>query len=198
MPLWQGSHTLKVDKTRSQVTRMRAHFGRKAGWGLPPIRPNKLTPVAPTHPHRQQNRGRGHLHRPTLASLCTLSWWGLSNNRSRAPHVESAQSILGPCSLHVVEVLGGGCPLSLVTAKQQTGNALHTHATEPGFEPGSRLACRGAVAFVRLGSKSNRPNGGCRLLPKRAKKYSIAADCGVLKATFGPRLRCAAEQQVKQ
>ena len=62
----------------------------------------------------------------------------------------------------------------------------------------TRLACRGAVAFVFLGCLPNRPNGGCRLLPKRAKKHSIAADCGELKATFGPRLRCAAVQQVKQ
>ena len=44
----------------------------------------------------------------------------------------------------------------------------------------------------------NRSNGGCRLLPKWAKKHSIAADCGELKATFGPHLRCAAVQQVKQ
>ena len=42
------------------------------------------------------------------------------------------------------------------------------------------------------------PMGGCRLLPKRAKKHFIAADCRELKATFGPRLRCAAVQQVKQ
>ena len=41
-------------------------------------------------------------------------------------------------------------------------------------------------------------NGGCRLLPKRAKKHSIAADCGGLKATCGPRLRGAAEQKVEQ
>ena len=51
-----------------------------------------------------------------------------------------------------------------VTAKQQTGNALHTHATEHGFEPKSRLACHGAVTFVILWCKSNRPSGGCRLL----------------------------------
>ena len=82
----------------------------------------------------------------------------------------------------------------LVTAKQQTGNALHTRATEHGFEPRSRLGCRGAVAFVFLGYTPNRSNGGCRLLPKRAKKHSIAADCGELKATFGPRLRFAAVQ----
>ena len=88
----------------------------------------------------------------------------------------------------------------LVTAKQQTGNAVHTHATEHGFEPRSRLACRGAVAFVILGCLPNRPNGGCgRLvgLSKRAKKHSIAADCDELKATFGPRLRGAAKQKVK-
>ena len=42
------------------------------------------------------------------------------------------------------------------------------------------------------------PREGCRLLPKWAKKHSIAADYGELKATFGPRLRCAAVQQVKQ
>ena len=42
------------------------------------------------------------------------------------------------------------------------------------------------------------PNGGYELLPKRAKKHSIAAGCGELKATFGPRLGCAAVQQVKQ
>ena len=88
-----------------------------------------------------------------------------------------------------------------VMAKQQTGNALHTHATEHGSEPRSRLACRGAIAFVFLGCKSNRPNGGgvgLKALSKRAKKHSIAADCGGLKATFGPHLRCAAEQHVKQ
>ena len=34
----------------------------------------------------------------------------------------------------------------IVTAKQQTGNALHTHAAE--HEPMSQLACHGAVAFV--------------------------------------------------
>ena len=45
------------------------------------------------------------------------------------------------------------------------GNALHTHAMEYGFEPRSRLACHGAVAFVLLGCKSNRSNGGCRLYP---------------------------------
>ena len=39
----------------------------------------------------------------------------------------------------------------LVTAKQQTGNALHTHATEHRFEPRSRLACRGVVAFCNSG-----------------------------------------------
>ena len=33
--------------------------------------------------------------------------------------------------------------------------------------------------------------------PKRAKKHLIAADCGELKATFGPRLRCTAKQKVK-
>ena len=88
----------------------------------------------------------------------------------------------------------------MVTAKQQTGNALHTHATDHGFEPRSWLACHGAVAFVILGCLPNRPDGGCRLvgLSKRAKKHSIAADCGELKATFGPRLRCAVKQQVKQ
>ena len=35
----------------------------------------------------------------------------------------------------------------------------------PGFEPRSRLACRGAVAFVLLRCRSNRSNGGCRLYP---------------------------------
>ena len=50
------------------------------------------------------------------------------------------------------------------------------------------VACRGAVAFVFLGCLPNRFNGECRLLPKRAKKHSIAADCGELKATFGFRL----------
>ena len=41
--------------------------------------------------------------------------------------------------------------------------------------------------------------GGCRLvgLSKRAKKHSIAADCGELKATFGPRLRGTAKHKVK-
>ena len=52
--------------------------------------------------------------------------------------------------------------------------------------------------FCFLGYTPNRPNGEYKLLPKRAKKHSIAADCGELKATFGPRLRCAAVQQVKQ
>ena len=46
----------------------------------------------------------------------------------------------------------------------------------------------------------NRPKGGCRFvdLSKRAKKHSITADCGELKATFGPRLRGTAKQKVKQ
>ena len=92
-----------------------------------------------------------------------------------------------------------GKTVILVTAKQQTGNALHTHATEHGFEPRSRLACRGVVAFVILGCLPNQPNGGCRLigLSKRAKKHSIAADCSELKATFGPCLRGTAKQKVK-
>ena len=54
---------------------------------------------------------------------------------------------------------------------------LHTHVTEHGFEPRSWLACRGAIAFVFLGYTPSRSNRGCRLLPKRAKKHSIAADC---------------------
>ena len=73
-----------------------------------------------------------------------------------------------------------------MTVKQQTGNALHTRATEHGFEPRSRLACRGDVAFVFLGCLPNQSNGGRKLLPKRAKKHSIAANTGELKATFGP------------
>ena len=52
--------------------------------------------------------------------------------------------------------------------------------------------------FCFLGYTPNRSNGGYKLLPKRAKKHSIAADCGELKATFGLCLRCAAVQQVKQ
>ena len=53
--------------------------------------------------------------------------------------------------------------------------------------------------FATQGCLPNRPNGGCRLvgLSKRAKKHSITADCGELKATFGPRLRGTAKQQVK-
>ena len=47
----------------------------------------------------------------------------------------------------------------------------HTHSTEHGFKPRSRLAWRGAVAFVFLGCLPNPSNGGCRLLPKRAKKH---------------------------
>ena len=39
----------------------------------------------------------------------------------------------------------------------------HTHTTEHGFEPRSRLACHGAVAFVILGCKSIRPMGGVGL-----------------------------------
>ena len=48
------------------------------------------------------------------------------------------------------------------------------------------------------GSPPPRPNGGCRPvgLSKRAKKHSIAADCGELKATLGPRLRGTAKQKV--
>ena len=46
--------------------------------------------------------------------------------------------------------------------------------------------------------ETSQTNGGCRLLPKRAKKHSIAVDCGELKATFGPRLRGTAKQQIKQ
>ena len=52
--------------------------------------------------------------------------------------------------------------------------------------------------FCFLGYTPNRSNEGYKLFPKRAKKHSIAADCGELKATFGPHLRCAAVQQVKQ
>ena len=52
--------------------------------------------------------------------------------------------------------------------------------------------------FCLLGNTPNRPNGGYDLLPKRAKKHSIAANRGELKATFGPRLRYAAVQQLKQ
>ena len=54
-------------------------------------------------------------------------------------------------------------------------------------------------SFVILGCLPNRPNGGCRLmgLSKGAKKHSIAADCGELKATFGPRLRGTAKQKAK-
>ena len=74
----------------------------------------------------------------------------------------------------------------------------YTHVPHNTVKPRSRLAYRGAVAFVFLGCTPNRSDGGCKLLPKRAKKHSIAADCGELKATFGPRLRCAAVQQVKQ
>ena len=69
----------------------------------------------------------------------------------------------------------------------------------PFRPPWSRLACRGAVAFVILGCLPNRSNGGCRPvgLSKGAKKHSIAADCSELKATFGPRLRGTAKQKVK-
>ena len=48
----------------------------------------------------------------------------------------------------------------------------HTRATEHRFETKSRLACRGVVAFVFMGCLPNRANGGCMLLPKRAKKHS--------------------------
>ena len=53
--------------------------------------------------------------------------------------------------------------------------------------------------FAILGCLPNRRNGGCGLvgLSKRAKKHSIAADCGEVRTTFGPRLRGTAEQQVK-
>ena len=50
--------------------------------------------------------------------------------------------------------------------------------------------------FITIKKKKEKPPA--QTLPKRAKKDSIAADCGELKATFGPRLRCAAVQQVKQ
>ena len=43
-----------------------------------------------------------------------------------------------------------------------------------------------AVEFM-IASGSNPPPP--QALPKLAKKHSITADCGELKATFGPRLR---------
>ena len=53
--------------------------------------------------------------------------------------------------------------------------------------------------FATQGCLPNRPNWGRMFvgLSKRAKKHSITADCGELKATFGPRLRGTAKQQVK-
>ena len=70
---------------------------------------------------------------------------------------------------------------------QNTGS--HPGPGWPAVEPSLLFFCDACL----MG-----PMGGCRLLPKRAKKHSIAADCGELKATLGPRLRCAAVQQVKQ
>ena len=54
--------------------------------------------------------------------------------------------------------------ISMPWERQQTGNALHTHATEHGFEPRSRLACRGAVAFLLFwDARLTDPMGGVGL-----------------------------------
>ena len=67
-----------------------------------------------------------------------------------------------------------------------------------GSNPGPGWPAVEPLLLLFWNARVTGPMGGVGFLPKWAKKHSIAADCGELKATFGPRLRCAAEQQVKQ
>ena len=68
-----------------------------------------------------------------------------------------------------------------------------------GSSPGPGWPAVESSLFATQGCLPNRPNGARRFvgLSKRAKKHSIGADCGELKAAFGPRLRGTAKQQVK-
>ena len=86
------------------------------------------------------------------------------------------------------------------TGDGQVGNrkcTTHTHTPQnTGSNPGPVWPAEPSLLLF-WDTRLTGPMGGAGL-PKRAKKHSIAVDCGELKATFGPRLRCAAVQQVKQ
>ena len=103
-----------------------------------------------------------------------------------------------PCAeVLPLEALGG-----LVTRPQFSRHCLQFDWTPPDLNPppppGPGWPAVEPSLFVMLGCLPNRPNGGCRLvvLSKPAKKHSIAADCGELKATFSPRLRGTAKAKV--